>query len=67
MKREESIAVRRWLRGHAMAAVRIRQAAAAESPNPRQGVAEALSAVNALAEMGVTRQQFVSFRRVLIA
>jgi hypothetical protein len=33
--------------------VRIRQAAAEEGPNPRQAVAEALSAVNALAEMGL--------------
>src|SRR5947209_2142101 len=36
-----------------MAAVRSRQALAAEGPNPKQAVAEALSAVNALAEMGL--------------
>jgi hypothetical protein len=36
-----------------MAAARSRQVLAAEGPNPKQAVAEALSAVNALAEMGM--------------
>jgi len=49
----QSAAVRRWLHGQALAAVRIRQAAAERGPDPRQAVAEALSAVNALAEMGL--------------
>lgn len=49
----EKLAVRRWLRGHAAIAVRIRQAAAAEGPNPAQAVAEALSAATALAAMGM--------------
>lgn len=53
MKRDEATAVRRFLRGQAMAAARGRQALAAEGPNPKQAVAEALSAVNALAEMGL--------------
>jgi hypothetical protein len=50
---DQGTAVRRWLHGQALAAVRIRQAAAEEGPDPRQAVAEALSAVNALAEMGL--------------
>lgn len=49
---EEKAAVRRWLEGHATTAVRIRQAAAEEGPNPAQAVAEALSAATALAAMG---------------
>lgn len=49
----EKAAVRRWLDGHAATAVRIRQAAADEGPNPAQAVAEALSAATALAAMGV--------------
>ena len=53
MKPEHADAVRRWLRGQALAAARSRQALAAEGPNPKQAVAEALSAVKALAEMGV--------------
>jgi hypothetical protein len=50
---DQGAVVRRWLHGQALAAVRIRQAAAEEGPDPRQAVAEALSAVNALAEMGL--------------
>lgn len=46
-------AIRRWLDGHAATAVRIRQAFSEEGPNPAQAVAEALSAANALAAMGV--------------
>jgi hypothetical protein len=47
----EKASVRRWLRGHALAGQRSRQAIADEGPNPTQAAAEALSAVNALAEM----------------
>lgn len=50
---DKKAAVRRWLHGQAVMAVRIRQAAAAEGPNPAQAVAEALSAANALAAMGM--------------
>jgi hypothetical protein len=53
MKGTEAAAVRRWLQGQARAAARSQQASAAEGPNPEQAVAEALSAVNALAEMGM--------------
>jgi hypothetical protein len=53
MKADQAAAVRRWLRGQVMAAERSRQLSAAEGPNPKQAVAEALSAVNALAEMGL--------------
>ncbi len=53
MKPDEAAAVRRWLHGQARAAVRIQESSAAEGPNPAQAVAEALSAVNALAEMGM--------------
>src|SRR5262245_55288643 len=53
MKRDQAAAVRRWRQGQAMAAARTREALAAEGPNPAQAVAEALSAVSALAEMGM--------------
>lgn len=49
----QSAAVRRWLRGQALAAARIRRAAAEEGPDPEQAVAEALSALNALGETGL--------------
>jgi len=49
----EKAAVQRWLQGYAAIAVRIRQAAAAEGPNPTQAVAEALSAATALETMGM--------------
>lgn len=49
----EKTAVRRWLQGHAAIAVRIRQAAAEEGPDPTQAVAEALSAATALETMGM--------------
>src|SRR5690349_6095982 len=49
----EKAAVLRWLSGQANAAVRSLQAAAEAGPDPRQAVAEALSAVNALGAMGV--------------
>jgi hypothetical protein len=45
--------VRRWLDGQARAAARNREEAAKQGPNPTQAVAEALSAVDALAEMGL--------------
>ena len=53
MKRDQAAAIQRWRHGQAMAAARSREALAAEGPDPEQAVAEALSAVNALAEMGV--------------
>lgn len=53
MKRDQATAVRKWLHGQAAAALRSRDAHAAEGPNPEQAIAEALSAVNALAEMGM--------------
>ncbi len=53
LRRAEKAAVGRWLRGHVAAGERSRQALADEGPNPEQAVAEALSAVNALAEMGL--------------
>jgi hypothetical protein len=53
MKTSESIAVRRWLRGQAMAAARSRQAVAEAGPDPAQAVAEALSAIDALADAGL--------------
>lgn len=49
----EKAAVQRWLQGHAAIAVRIRQAATEEGPNPTQAVAEALSAATALEMMGM--------------
>jgi hypothetical protein len=53
MKRDEAAAVRRWLRGQEVAAARSRDALTKLGPDPEQAVAEALSAVNALAEMGM--------------
>lgn len=53
MKRDRATAVQAWLRGQTAAAARSRQAAAEAGPDPVQAVAEALSAVNALAEMGM--------------
>ena len=53
MKRDQAAAVQKWLRGQATAAARSRDAHAAEGPDAAQAVAEALSAVNALAEMGM--------------
>jgi hypothetical protein len=52
-KSDEAAAVRRWLNGHSRAAVRSQQASAASGPDPKQAVAEALSGVNALFEMGL--------------
>jgi hypothetical protein len=49
----EKAAVQRWLQGHAVIAVRSRQSAAEEGPNPTQAVAEALSAATALETMGM--------------
>jgi hypothetical protein len=53
MRTSQSLAVKRWLRGQAAAAIRSREASAEAGPDPRQAVAVALSAVNALADMGV--------------
>lgn len=50
---DEKAAIKRWLRGQELAGLRSRQVAAGEGPNPAQAVAEALSAVNALAKMGL--------------
>lgn len=44
--------VLRWRRGLAAAAARQRELSYAEGPSPEQAVAEALSALNALDEMG---------------
>jgi hypothetical protein len=52
-KRDQTAAVRRWLAGQAAAAARSRAEAAAQGARPAQAVAEALSAVTALAEMGL--------------
>lgn len=49
----ERLAVRRWLRGQAAAAVRSLQVAARRGPDSQQAATEALSAVNALAVMGM--------------
>ena len=53
MERDQAAAVRRWKRGHELAAGRGRDLAASEGPRPARAVAEAMSAVNALATMGV--------------
>jgi len=53
MKRDQATAVRNWLRGQAAAETRSRSVRAAEGPSPRHAVAEALSAANAVAEMGM--------------
>ena len=53
MERDQAAAVRRWKRGHELAAERGRDLAASEGPRPARAVAEAMSAVNALATMGV--------------
>ena len=49
----EKAAVQRWLNGQVMAAARSRRLATDEGPDPAKAVAEALSAVNALATMGL--------------
>lgn len=53
MERDQAAAVRRWKRGQALAAARSREVAAREGPRPEQAVAEALSALSALARMGM--------------
>jgi len=52
VNQREKAAVRRWLHGQAAAAARSRQAAEA-GPDPKQAIAEALSAVRALAARGL--------------
>jgi hypothetical protein len=53
MGRDQAAAVRRWKRGHDLAAERSRELAAREGPRPAQAVAEALSAASALETMGM--------------
>ena len=53
VNQREQAAVRRWLHGQAAAAARSRQAAAEAGPDPKQAIAEALSAVRALAAIGL--------------
>lgn len=53
MERDQAAAVRRWKRGQELAAARSRDLAAQEGPRPEQAVAEALSALSALAKMGM--------------
>lgn len=50
---EEPARIRRWKRGHEMAEQRQRVLQAQEGPRPSVAVAESLSALNALDEMGV--------------
>lgn len=47
------MAVQRWLQGQVAATERSRDVAAARGPDPRQAVAEALSAADALSHMGL--------------
>lgn len=49
----EARAVRRWLDGQKLAAARSRRALTEAGPDVEQAVAEAISASNALAAMGV--------------
>lgn len=49
----EKAAVRRWIHGQELAALRSKQVAAQRGPVPEQAVAEALSAIGALAAMGL--------------
>jgi hypothetical protein len=53
VNQREKAAVRRWLHGQAAAAAHSRQAAAEAGPDAKQAIAEALSAVRALAAMGL--------------
>jgi hypothetical protein len=52
MKADQAAAIKRWRRGQALAAARSREVSAREGPRPALAVAEAISAVNALAAMG---------------
>jgi hypothetical protein len=52
-QQDEAARVKRWRRGHAAAAERQRRLLAEEGPRPAQAVAESLSALNALAKMGL--------------
>jgi hypothetical protein len=49
---DERARIRRWRRGHQMAEQRQRHLQAVEGPRPERAVAESLSALNALDEMG---------------
>ena len=50
---DEAARVKRWRLGHAAAAERQRRLLAEEGPRPAQAVAESLSALSALAKMGL--------------
>jgi hypothetical protein len=50
---DEAAAIRRWKRGHALAAHRQRSLQAAEGAQPARAVAESLSALNAMDTMGL--------------
>ncbi len=50
---EEAARVRRWTRGHERAAHRQRSLLVEKGPDPRQSVAESLSALNAMDAMGM--------------
>jgi hypothetical protein len=45
-------AVKTWLRGYRAAALRVEQARAQETPEPERAIAEALSALNLLHDLG---------------
>jgi hypothetical protein len=50
---DEAARVKRWRLGHEAAAERQRRLLAEEGPRPAQAVAESLSALSALAKMGL--------------
>ncbi|HEY0190512.1 MAG TPA: hypothetical protein VGC42_05275 [Kofleriaceae bacterium] len=50
---DQAAAVRRWLRGQELAAERIVEERRVAGPQPELAVAEARSAANALAKMGI--------------
>ena len=53
MERDQATAVRRWKRGQELAAAKSREVAAQDGPRPRQAVAEAVAAANAMGAMGL--------------
>jgi hypothetical protein len=56
-KADEAALVKRWRKGQLAAAVRKRELARAEGPNPPQAVSEALAAYEALRRSGVALNQ----------
>jgi hypothetical protein len=50
---DEADAVRRWRRGHAVAARRQEELTFLEGNQPERAIAESLAALNALSEMGL--------------